>query len=568
MVKYTNGLVKSPQFFSDVYSYYIRGGHQVIFVENILNILTTASTLVFITFVSFFLDWVQIGKCQSEDTCLNMSHYVVYSTNFHTIPTNICMFIFVIMFAIYWMWTTFKLLGELVDFMKIRNYFKTIGIRTDEIKGLTWLDVIEKMIMYDDSLTAEIIVGSVMNKDNYLIAIIGSNLFKINPVYYTQTFLWLVNVGILNPIFRKANETGKIEIDIKEMVLTMRVLAVVQIVLLPFTFTLMIVNYVIALTTDIYTKKSYFGPKEWTVYASLLFREYNELPHIFNERIAKSYRYAKRYEQKFNTHMTNVIMGKLIFTLGTCLTLLVILTLYDERLVLYIKLFNRNLIWYVAILTTCVTVARTMMVSPSSVDESAEEIMEKIASHTHFFPVKWKYQCHKYSVLEDFKTLFKYKIMSVFLEIASIFVIPCYMCSDLSADIQLVADFIAKNTKHCEDIGYICTAGISSNLSIFSSTDDRYSTEYNLLVEDEKIERSIKHFNEYYHEVSTTNDVELGNTLFGSDIRRNPIDSSISNPIQKFQFKPNAGIKPIVRSNLPRSILGTSMTESEENAIL
>lgn len=499
MIKYNNGLVKEPQFFSDVYMYFIRGGYFVILIENILNILTTAMTLGFITFVSFFIDWIRIGKCQSEDTCGNFSDYIVYPTTFHNTTTNICMFIFVSMFFVYWIWITKVLLGEIIRYLKYRNYFKMIGIRTSEIKVLTWLDVVKKMIQFDNTLTPEIIVGSIMNKDNYIIAIIGSNLFKINPVYYTQTFIWLINVGVLSQIFSESEEKKKIKVDTKQIAIIMKILAVLQFFALPFIFTIMIVHYVINMTTDIYTKKTYLGPKEWTVYAKLLFREYNELPHIFNLRIAKSYEFAGKYEQKFSAHLTNVLMEKSIFTLGACLTLLVALTFYNETLVLYIKLFDRTLIWYITILVTTITVARMAMVDPASVDESAEEVMKKIAEHTHYFPEKWEGMCHTSEVLEDYKTLFKYKLSSIFVEIASIFVIPYYMCNNLPKDIELIASFIEENTIYCEGIGHMCKAALSTHLSIYSSVDDRYANEYELLIEDEKIEKSIKHFKEYYY---------------------------------------------------------------------
>lgn len=490
---------RDPQFFSDVYSYFIRGGYFVILVENILNILTIALTLVFITFVSFFIDWVKIGRCQSEDTCGNFHEYIVYPTKFHNTATNICMFIFIIMFFIYWVWITKVLVGEIIRYLKYRNYFKTIGIRTSEIKVLTWLDVVKKMIEHDNTLTPEIIVGSIMNKENYIIAIIGSNLFNINPIYYTQTFIWLINVGILGQIFNESENNKKISVDTKKISLIMKILAVIQLLALPFIFTIMIVHYIINLTTDIYTKKSYFGPKEWTVYAKLLFREYNELPHIFNLRISKSYEHASKYEQKFSAHLTNVLMEKTIFTLGTCLTLLVILTFYNETLVLYIKLFDRTLIWYITLIVTAITVARMAMVDPASVDESAEEVMKKISEHTHYFPKKWIEKCHTTNVLEDYKTLFKYKLSSIFVEVISIFIIPYYMLSDLPNDIELIAKFIEENTFYSEEVGHICKAGLSSNnLSLYSSVDDKFNNEYQLLIDDEKIERSIKNFREYY----------------------------------------------------------------------
>ncbi len=538
MVKYNNGLTKDPDFFANVYAYFIRGGYFVILVQNILTIITMAFTLGFITFICFFLDWVRIGTCESEATCGNFNDYIVYPTSFHNTSTNVCMFIYITMFFCYWALITKTLIGEIIRYLKYRNYFKMIGIRTSEIKVLTWLDVVDKMIQYDPSLTPEIIVGSIMNKNNYTIAMIGSNLFKINPAYYTETFIWLIDVGILSQIIADSKNTKKIKVDTDKIKYTMWFLATLSVLLLPFSFTIMIVHYIVNITTDIYTKKSYLGPKEWTIYAKLLFREYNELQHIFSLRIAKSYEFASKYEQKFSAHLTNSLMEKTIFTLGACLTLLVILTFYNEALVLYIKLFDRTLIWYITIIVTAITVARMAMVDPASVDESAEEIMEKIAEHTHYFPKHWINKCHTSDVLDEYKSLFKYKLSSIFVEVASIFVIPYYIFFHLPKDIELIAAFIEDNTVYCEGVGHICKAGFTTNLSMYSSTYGGYTNandyEYELIIEDDKIERSLENFKKYYYRdqnenklISNKNPNQITNPLINSIANTNikPIES-------------------------------------------
>ena len=490
------GLTKSPEFFSDVYSYFMRGGYYAILIENILHIITTGSTLAFITFVTFCVDWNSIGRCQSEDTCNNFSEYVIYPKHFHTTFTVACMIMFIIVFSIYWVITLLTLVKESVRYLRIRNYFKNIGIRTDEIKVLTWLDVVKNMIENDNDLNPEIIVGSVMNKDNYLIAMVGSSAFNIDEAYYTKVFLWVINVVVLNQIFSQPNNK-KISVDTHAVSNMIKILAVAQIILCPFTFTLTIVHSIINVTTDIYTGNSYLGPKEWTTHARLSFREYNELPHIFDIRINKSYEHAGKYEQKFSAHIMNMLMKRIIFTLGTFLTLLVFLTFYNETLVLYIKLFNRSLIWYITILVTLITVCRMAIVDTTSINESAEEIMEKIAEHTHYFPECWKGKCHKCDILEKYKTLFTYKLVNILYELISIFYIPYYMLYKMPDDLEKIALFIEGNTKYCEGIGHICSAGLSTNLNVFSTYDGDYAS-YELLIEDEKIKRSLANFNNYY----------------------------------------------------------------------
>lgn len=507
-----NDIKKDPSFFSNVYTYFIRGGYSCILVDNISNIIITGATLIFFTFVCFFLDWKKIGECDSEITCNSISDYIISPVNHYSISTNIFMFVFIITVFIYWLWISIALVGEIFRYVKYREYFRdNLGIRTNELKVLSWNDIIKKMIASNDDLTTEIIVGSIMKKDNYLIAMINTNIFRINPILYTNSFMWLMNIGVLNQIFSDNNIELKLtDVDYTRIKRILRILGIIQLVLLPFTIVIMMVHYLISFTTDIYTKKSYIGPKEWTVYAKLLFREYNELPHIFNDRISRSYKYAVQYEQKFNAHMVNIIMEKVIYILGTYLTLLVIMTFYDERLLMYIRLFNRNLLWYVAILTSAISIARLMMVSPSTIDESSEEIMSKMAKYTHYYPKKWKDRCHKHAVLEEFQKLFKYKIFSVLLEMMSMIVMPFYMLFKLPHDIELVAKFIQRRTIFNDKIGHVCrysnideeTGNFNQNINDNDSSDSNESGESNykplIEIDDDKVERSNRNFMSYY----------------------------------------------------------------------
>lgn len=498
-------------FFSDVYTYYMRGGYWCILLDNICNIFITAGTLIFFTFLCFFLDWDSIGSCNSSETCKNISQYIVKPTSFHPTGITACMFIFIVMFFIYWLWMTIVMIGELIRFKKYERYFSNqLGIKSTEMMVLSWNDIIKKLILIDNNLTTKIIVGSIMKKENYLIAIISSNILEINPKFYTTSFLWVVNICILNQIFHKTDQIGITETDHVRINKLLKIFGILQLLLLPFTLIIMIVNYIINFTVDFYTKKSYIGPKEWNVYAKLLFREYNELSHIFNDRITKSYQYAIQYEQKFNAHMTNIIMEKIIFVFGSYLTILVILTFYDERLLIYITLFDRNLLWYVAILTSIISIARMMMVYPSTIDNSSEEIMTKMSEYTHYYPDKWKAKCHQKNVLKDFRQLYEYKIVNVFFEIISIIVIPFYMLCKLSTDISIIVNFVENNTKYDDNIGSICKFSLIDDDNIYNNIEDSDGMNIrdtdvfvgNYKIDDNnKIKRSQKNFFSYYSEV-------------------------------------------------------------------
>jgi hypothetical protein len=185
-------LKEKPTFFSDVYSYFTRGGYICILAENILQIFIIAFTLIFVTFTCFFLNWDAIGHCESEETCENMSSYIISPLSFHTTGITTCMFLFISVFIVYWTWISVALINDIFKFAHFKKYFSNnLSIKEKQLKVLPWDDIVKRMIEYDNELTTEMIIGSIMRKENYLISIISSNIFNINPMYYTNSFLWL-----------------------------------------------------------------------------------------------------------------------------------------------------------------------------------------------------------------------------------------------------------------------------------------------------------------------------------------------------------------------------------------
>lgn len=495
-------LRENPDFFSNVYTYFARGGYLCIVIENVLHMLLLAFTLIFVTFSCFFLNWSKIGKCDSETTCDSISHYIINPISFHTVSVSTCMIIFIIMFLIYWSWISTQLIKEILKFSSYKSYFNyCLKIKDKLLKILSWNDIINSMIEYDNELTPDIIVGSIMRKENYLIALISLGLLKKKPIYYTNTYLLLVNVGYLNRIFVE----DPLTIDCDKLKKSSKIIAALTLLLTPFTLVIFVVHYLVSFTTEIYTKKSNFGPKEWTIYAKYMFREYNELPHIFNDRIIKSYKYAIQYEQKFNAHLTNIIMEKIIYIAGAYLTLLLLMTLYDDRILMYISLFGRNLIWYVAILTSCISLARMMSVYPSLIDESSDEIMQKIYLYTHYDTNKYvrtgSFKTVQIKQFSIFKKLYIYKIYNGLIEIITILLLPYYIYFKFSDDIDTIHTFVSRSTVNHPKIGYVCKYSLINNQdsSNISSKEEDMLLNQNDQFNYDKEKRSYDNFIKYYN---------------------------------------------------------------------
>lgn len=96
-------------------------------------------------------------------------------------------------------------------------------------------------------------------------------------------------------------------------------------------------------------KKNYLGPRQWSPLAQWKFREYNEVPHLFERRLNASYPFAMQYTRQCPRPVAAVLARCCAYISGSVVAVLLLFTLLDESILLYVKLWDRNLLWYVVV---------------------------------------------------------------------------------------------------------------------------------------------------------------------------------------------------------------------------
>lgn len=103
--------------------------------------------------------------------------------------------------------------------------------------------------------------------------------------------------------------------------------------------------------------------RQWTGYAEWSLREYNELPHAFNQRLELSKTGANyivdRNDIVANTPIADALRKCLKYVSGSLLAILVVVACYDDAPLLFLKIADKNLLWYLAVLGFVVTVSDT-----------------------------------------------------------------------------------------------------------------------------------------------------------------------------------------------------------------
>lgn len=442
-------LKRSLGFYSDVYNFYIKGGYRCLVSHNIFQTIATIFMHVFITFITFIIDWHTIFNC--KETICNTIHIVSNISGIRMILLTI--FSFISFF--YCFWLMISSIVNIKNSKKYVEYYKyALKLDPNNLNVMTWSNVMNRMIDYDPEINKDIIIGSIMRRENYWIALVSNNVFAIRKTYYSHYFEWMFKFAFLRFIFNEDRLDKLFLSSKKEVKKFIIVIGIITLILSPFIFCISIVSITIRCIIDFYTTKTYFGPKDWSNYAKIIFRNYNELDHDFERRIELSHKYTIRYENRFSSNFIQFITNFGVKILGTLLSVLIFIAFYDEILLLNISLFGRNLLWYVTILTTLIAFGRSVLKSPDYVEKTHDQLMNDISTYTNFYPESW--QNDPQYALKGFHSLYNYKFVSLLRDLLGIFIVPCLMIFLFPKKIDRIIRYIYEITVTDPDIGSIC----------------------------------------------------------------------------------------------------------------
>lgn len=260
----------------------------------------------------------------------------------------------------------------------------------------------------------------------------------------------------------------------------------IHIVLLPFVAAFMTMHFFLLNAQEWRDKKHFLGPREWSPIARWSFREFNELPHVFEARLAASRAHADTYLKFFPRPCVAALARCVAFISGAFLAVLLALAAVldgGDAILLYIKLGDRNLLWCVGAASAIFAVSRTVL--PDDVDRitcensgisAAEIIMRRIAEHTHCFPEEWRGWTHTYDVRDAFAHAFRYKAWLFFDEVMSVAFAPLVLCFSLSASAASILRFVRENSVTIDGLGSVLGQSLTDFDRFTNVTDNVLAT--------------------------------------------------------------------------------------------
>lgn len=245
------------------------------------------------------------------------------------------------------------------------------------------------------------------------------------------------------------------------------VCGIVHAIFTPFLLFFMMLHFSMQNIYDFRSSQQYLGPREWSNVAKWTFREFNELPHIFERRIGPSYQAAEDYLNLFApSSLLNTIGRVLVFLSGSLGAVCLALAAVNDAILLHVKFGHWNLLWYVGILGVCYSIGKGMLPKITVAERyrrnlfaEMDSALEKVTHHTHYYPEFWKKRGWDDIIKSSFLEYFQYKVQLFVLELASVVVAPIILCISLPRRAEEICSFVQYTKTEVVGTGDHCGYG-------------------------------------------------------------------------------------------------------------
>ncbi|KPM40188.1 Autophagy-related protein 9 [Neonectria ditissima] len=458
-------------FMRDVYDYYEGGGLWCILCANALWLLETLFVAIFLTFLYQCVDYSKVPDSKSLNEVV-----ITQCTRKMSGVWNLGIWLY----SFFFIWKSVQYFIEIRRLVYIRDfYIHLLDIPEEDMQTVSWQDIVARLMTLRDQnpktatnmsrrlrsfigtqskerLDAHDIANRLMRKENYLIAMINKDVLNLSlPVpiiggrqVFSKTMEWYLHYCILDMAF---NELGQVQQDF---------LRILNLVFAPVVLAYVIIVYFFTYYNEYQKDPKLAAARKYTALAEWKFREFNELPHIFYERLHMSVPFATRYIDQFPKRMTEDIARSVAFMSGAITAVLAVGSILDSELFLNFEITkDRTVLFYLGIFGAIWAITRGM-VSEETLVFNPEYALRNVIEYTHYMPDHWNGRLHSFDVKKEFAELYKMKVIIFLEEVMGIITTPMLLLFSLPKCSDQIVDFFREFTIHVDGLGYVCSFAV------------------------------------------------------------------------------------------------------------
>ncbi|KDO35450.1 hypothetical protein SPRG_00298 [Saprolegnia parasitica CBS 223.65] len=472
-------------FLTGLYNYYYHGGVACYVCKELVSLFNILFTVCLSTFLLGCLDWSSLANCNQDEIvgCKQpLSAFVTFDMR-RSLFATIVLFYF-LLFLMYWVTRLMAFASSARDALDMHTFYtEKLRIDARQVQTMKWDEVLAQVLallpapkapkspqhaasdayelQIDPQLLATPLDAArrIMRKETTLsLSLPLPTWFPTmsSHVLFSRNMEWNLHVCVLDHLFDASGHLGLR--DAKALEKRLVTVGVINLVLTPFLLLFRVIQFFLLSTQEWYLHKtSYLSARRWSPLAMWTFREYNELPHVFDTRMGQAYPAAEAYLALFPAGVVSILATGVSFCAGSIMGVLVALSVVEESILLEVELGQRQLLWYLTVATGVFALARTFHATPRFMTgENCEDAMARLAAETHYSPPEWKGHCHTYATRDALLTLFPYKAVLFLEECVSVLLTPYMLCLALPPLADDIVAFCQDHTTTLSGVGAVC----------------------------------------------------------------------------------------------------------------
>ncbi|ORY67092.1 autophagy protein Apg9 [Pseudomassariella vexata] len=525
-------------FINDVYAYYLGAGIWCILLDRALHLLKGIFIASLLTLLTQCVDYSKLRESKSMSQIM-IPKCTKNMWGIWNLGLWLCSF--------YVIWKSIQFVLDIPRLLHIRDfYIHLLEIPEEDMQTVSWQDVVSRITGLRDQnvrtathftpsqrrflsqqtgrqvgqakerLDAHDIANRLMRRENYIIALFNKDTLDLTAgipflrhrPFFSRTLLWTLQFSILDLVFNESNQVhqrilksdhrGQLS---RELRTRFAFAATMNLILAPFVAAFLMIDFIFTYFHEFKTNTASAGTRQYTPLAEWKFREFNELPHLFKERLNMSYPYAKHYIDQFPKMKTELAAQTVRFFAGALIAVLAIVGFSDPEMFVDFEILpGFNAFAFLAVCTTTFAVAQGMISEENDVFDP-EYAMRNVIEYTHHEPEQWQGRLHSYDVKIEFAELYKLKIVIFLEEILGILVTPLVLFISLPKCADQIIDFFREFTIHVDGLGYVCSFAVfdfkkdprnARQANTMDAREDYYATKHN------KMQASVHGFLDNY----------------------------------------------------------------------
>ena len=478
-----NNITNMDQFLELCYDYYIYRGRGALILHDISTLAKLGFMLIFASILAYAVDWSFINKPASTSNHPKLWEVVSVANFFRQI--SIFGIICITVFGGYWWIQFMRFWNRLPLYDQVSRFYNHLLEIKDKDFGDTidFADICDLIMKHhdknkivEDNLDARDICNRIMRRDNYLIALFNRDLLHLsdglppllgdNILLLTRILEWNISFCLIGYVFEgesssiraaflKTTQRDRLASELRKR---FQLLAIINFLLAPFLLIFILVYYLFRYGEELYRNPMSMSTRQYSSWSQWTLREFNELEHLFDKRLAASFDKAQKYIESFPAPRYTAAFKLISFIAGSVVLVLIMMTVINEDLLMHFELTDgKSIIWYLGFFGAVLTMSRSFIPNPRAQYVDKVSLIEEVMAHLHYSPESWKRHPESTSVRNELKNLFPTRYQLFLREIFGLILNPYILYYSLPKNAEELVEFFREFSVHVDGLGYVCS---------------------------------------------------------------------------------------------------------------